>query len=103
MVVALSSVAVTKILDFALVSSKDFPDIRETVEFGFTLNRVHDMIKTYLQTHPRDKYSQQSSIIQPVLLNGLVLFCELNDFGFNSSCSHLNFRRFFACFKQGVP
>ena len=31
---------------------------------------VHDMIRTYSQMHRTDKYSQHSSIIWPVWLNG---------------------------------
>ena len=52
--------------------------------------------------HRTDKYSQHSSIIWPVLLNGLVFVYERSGCGFESSCSHLNFR-FCACFEQGVP
>ena len=52
--------------------------------------------------HHTDKYSQHSSIIWPVWLNGWVFVYELSGCGFESSCSHLNFR-FRACFEQGVP
>ena len=52
--------------------------------------------------HHTDKYSQHSSIIWPVWLNGWVFVYELSGCGFKSSCNHLNFR-FCACFKQGVP
>ena len=52
--------------------------------------------------HRTDKYSQHSSIIWPVWLNGWVFVYELNGCGFESRCSHLNFR-FRACFEQGVP
>ena len=34
------------ILDFALVSSKEFLDIQTTIDCGFTLKRVCDMIRT---------------------------------------------------------
>ena len=51
--------------------------------------------------HHADKYSQQSSIICPVWLNGWVFVYELNGCGFQSSCSQLNFR-FCTCFEQGV-
>ena len=37
----------------------------------------------------------------PVWLNGWVFVYELSGCGFESSCSHLNFR-FCACFEQGV-
>ena len=56
--------------DMVPVSSKEFLDIQATVECGFTLTLVHDMIKTYNQMHRTDKYSQHSSIIWPVWLNG---------------------------------
>ena len=47
-------------------------------------------------------HSQHSSIIWPVWLNGWVFVYELNGCGFESRCSHLNFR-IRACFEQGVP
>ena len=56
----------------APISSKDFLDIQATTECRFTLKRVCDMIRTYRQMHHTDKYSQHSSIIWLVLLNGLV-------------------------------
>ena len=37
-----------------------------------------------------------------VWLNGWVFVYEIDGRGFESSCSHLNFR-FFACFEQGAP
>ena len=52
--------------------------------------------------HHTDTYSEHSSIIWPVCLNGLVFVYELSGSGFEPSCSHLNFR-FCACFDQGVP
>ena len=60
----------------------------------------HD--KNISQIYCTDKYSQYSSIILPVSLNGWVFVYELSGFGFESSCSHLNFT-FRACFEQGVP
>ena len=60
----------------------------------------HD--KNIKSNYRTDKYSQQSSIIWPVWLNGWVFVDELSGCGFESSCSHLNFR-FRACFEQGVP
>ena len=70
-------------------------------ECGFTLKRVRDMPRTYKQMHRTAKYSQHSWIIWPVWLNGWVFVYELSGCGFESSCSHLNFR-FGACFEQGV-
>ena len=60
-----------------------------------------DMIRTYSQIHHTNKYSQHSSIIWPVLLNGWVFVSELSGCEFESSWSYLNFR-FCACFEQGV-
>ena len=52
--------------------------------------------------HHSDKYSQHSSIIWPVWLNGWVFIYKLSGCGFKSSCSYLN-SRFRTCFEQGVP
>ena len=60
------------------------------------------MTRTCSQLHCTDKYSEHNSIIWPVWLNGWVFNDELSGSGFESSCSHLNFR-FRACFEQGVP
>ena len=40
--------------------------------------------------HSTDKYSQHSSIIWPVWLNGWVFVYKLSGWGFESSCSHLD-------------
>ena len=71
MVVGSNPVAVTSPSDFAPASSKEFLDIQATIECGFTLKRVRDMIKTYSQMHRTDKYSQHSSIIWPSLAKWL--------------------------------
>ena len=42
-------------------------NIQVTIECGFTLKHVRDMIRTYSQMHRTDKDSQQSSIIQSML------------------------------------
>ena len=47
MVVGSNPVAVTSPSDFAPASSKEFLDIQATIECGFTLKRVRDMIITY--------------------------------------------------------
>ena len=86
----------------APASSKEFLDIQATLECGFNLKLVREMIKTYNQMHCRDKYSQDSSIIWLVCPNGWVLVYELSGCGFESRCSHLIFR-YGACFEQGVP
>ena len=56
----------------------------------------------YIQMDRTDKYSQHSSIIWPVGINGWVFVYELSGCGFESRCTHLNFR-FRACFEEGVP
>ena len=81
------------------IDAPDSCNIRYSVECGFILKRVRDMIITNSQMHRTDKYSQYSS---SVWLNGWVFVYELSGCGFESRCSHLNFR-FCACFEQGVP
>ena len=63
MVLGSSAVVVSSHSDFAPASSKEFPDIQETVKCGFTLKRVRDMARTYSQMHSTDKYSEHSLII----------------------------------------
>ena len=83
-----------KFQNFAPASSKEFLEIQATVECGLTLKRVRDMIRTYNQLHRTGKYSQHSSIIWPVWLNGWVFVYELSGCGFESSCSSLKFQNF---------
>ena len=47
------------------------------------------MIRTYGQMHRTDKYSQHSSIIWSLCLNGWVFVYKLSGCGFEYSCSHL--------------
>ena len=68
---------------------------------GFTLKCGRDMIGTYSQMCYTDTYSQHSSIMWPKWLNGWVFVDEQSDCGFESRCSHLNFR-YRAYFEQGV-
>ena len=70
------------------------------LECRSTLKRIRDMI-TYSQMHRTDKYSQHSSIIWPVWLNGWVFVYKLGGCGFESCCCHLK-SRYCACFEQGV-
>ena len=83
------------------VSSKEFLDIKATIERGFTLKGIRDMIRTYSQMHRKGKCSQDSSIVWPVLVSGLVFVYEVSDCGFESRCSHLK-PRTHACFEEGV-
>ena len=87
--------------DSAPVLSKEFFDSQATIECGFNLIRVRDIIRTYSQMNRTDKYSQHSSIIWLVGLNDWVFVYELSGHRFESSCSNLNFR-FRTCFGQGV-
>ena len=59
------------------------------------------MIITCSQKHRTDKYSQHSSIIYPVWLNGWVFVYKLGGYGVKSRCCHWNLR-YRACFKQRV-
>ena len=52
--------------------------------------------------HHTDKYSQHSSIIWWVWLKSWVFVYKLSVCGFESRCSHLNFR-YRVCFEQVVP
>ena len=67
--------------DIAPVSSKKFLDIQATIECGFTLKCVRDMIRNYSQMYRTYKYSQHSSINWPIRLNGWVFVYKLNGCG----------------------
>ena len=73
-----------------LIRARSSLTFRQTIDGGFSLRLVLDMIVTYSQMHHTDKCSQHSSIIWPVRLNGWVFAYELSGCGFKSSCSHLN-------------
>ena len=53
-------------------------DIQVTIECRFTLKHECDLIITHSQTHCRGKYSQHSSIIWPVWLNGWTFIYKLS-------------------------
>ena len=74
---------------------------RQTIGCGFTLKLVRNMIIIHNQMHQTDEYSQHSSIIWPVWLNGWVLVYELSGWGFESRCCHLIFK-YGTCFEQEV-
>ena len=84
-----SPVAVTWNSGLVPASTKELLGIQATIKCGFSLKRVHDMIRTYSQMHRTDKYSQPSSVIWPVGLNGLVFVYEQSVYGLVSSSSHL--------------
>ena len=50
MVVGSSPVAVTSTSDLAYLLRKEFLDIQATIECGFTLKHVRDMIRTHRQS-----------------------------------------------------
>ena len=56
-----------------------------TIEYGFTLKLVPDMIITYNQMHYTDKYSQHSSVVWPVWLNDWVFVFKLSGCGVGSN------------------
>ena len=75
--------------DWRLLQARSFLTFRQTVECGFTMKLVRDMIITYSQVHPTDKYSQHSSIVWPIWLNDWVFVYKLSGCGFESCCCHL--------------
>ena len=83
-----------------LLLATSYLTLRQTIECRFTLKLVRDMIITFSQMDRTCKYSQHSSIIWPVWINGWVFVYELSGCGFESSCSHLNDKhiRFFTTF-----
>ena len=91
-----------KLQIWRLLQARSSLTFRQTIECGFTLKLVRDMIITYSQMHHTDKYSQHSLIIWPAWLIGWVFVYELSGCGFECSCSHLNLR-FCTCSEQGVP
>ena len=82
-------------------SSKEFLDIQANDRVWIPSETLPDTIIRYSQMQGTDTYSQHSSIIWPVWLNGWEFVYELSGCGFQSCCSHLNFR-YGACFEQGV-
>ena len=68
----------------ASVSSKGFLDIQTTIECGFTLKHVCDIMTTYNQIYRTDKYSQHSCWVfgyklsgygfKPVVVNAIFIF-----------------------------
>ena len=66
MVVRSSLVAVTSTSDIAAAFSKEFLDIQANIVCRSILKHVLDMIRTYIQMHRTDKYSQLRSIVWSV-------------------------------------
>ena len=76
--------------DIAPLLSKNLLDIQATVECGSTLKRIYDMIRTHNQLHHVHKYSQNSSEISPVWLNGFMCLYESRCFDFESGWCNSN-------------
>ena len=81
---------------------QEFHQIEVTIECGFTLKSLREMIRTYSEVHRTDKYSGDSFIVCSVWPNARVFVYELSGSRFECSCSHLKFR-YGACFHQGFP
>ena len=64
--------------------------LRQTIECGFNLKLIRDIIITYSQMHCTDKYLQNNSIIWPVWLNDWVFVYKLSGCGFKFRCSHVS-------------
>ena len=62
--------------DIAPVLSENILDIKATTECTFTLKRIYDMIRIHKQLHHVHKYSQHSSNILPIWLNGFMCVYE---------------------------
>ena len=80
-----------KLQIWCLLRARSSLTLKQTKDSKFTLKRVRDMIITYSQMRRTGKYSQHSSIIWSVWLNGWVFAYELSGCGFESSCSHCSF------------
>ena len=78
-----------KLQIWRLLRARSSLTFRQTIECGFTLKIVRDIIIAYIIMHCRDKYSQHSWIIWLVWLNGWVFLYELSGCGFESCCCHL--------------
>ena len=55
-----------KLQIWCLLRARSSLTLKQTIECGFMLRFVHDMMITYNQIHHTDKYSQHSTIIWPV-------------------------------------
>ena len=75
---------------------------KPTLECVLTFKLLRDITITHTLMYRTDKYSQQSSIIWSVWLNGSVFVSVLTGCRFESRYCSLNFR-YGACFEQRVP
>ena len=53
-----------KTSDFAPASSKEFLDIQATIECGFTLKRVRDIIRTYSQYNHMNVLANENELLK---------------------------------------
>ena len=82
-----------KLQIWRLLSARSSLTFKQIIECGFTLKLVQNIIITHCQMHRTDEYSQHSSIVWLVWLNGWVFVYKLSGCGFKSRCCHLNFRK----------
>ena len=82
--------------------SKEFLDIKVTIDCGFMLKLVRYRIRTYSQIHRTDKYSEHSSVIWPVEPSGWESVYEISHSTFESICIFLDFI-LHPGFEQGGP
>ena len=101
MVVGSSSVAIIKTSEIAPVWTKELLHFQATIECGYTLKRVSDMIRTYIQMSHTEKYSEHSSTIWPVGLYSWVFVYQVGGYGFESRCSNLSIK-YRASFEERV-
>ena len=83
-----------------LLRPRSFLTFRQTIECGFTLKVIRDMVITYSQMHRAGKYSQYSLIIWPIWVNGWVFIYELSGCGFRSRCCHLKLNSMRECLED---
>ena len=88
-----------KLQIWCLLQARSSLTLKQTIECGFMLRLVHDMMITYNQMQHADKYSQHSTIIWPVWLNGWVFIQESSGCGFTSDMVPASSKEFLA-FRQ---
>ena len=73
-----------------LLRSRSSSRFRQTIEWGFTLTLVRDIITTCSQMHRTDQNSQHSSVIWPVWLNPWVFGYKVSGCGLKCRFCHLD-------------
>ena len=72
-----------------LLQARSFLTSRQTMQCGFTLKLLRDMIITCTQMHRTDKYSEQSLIIWAIQLHGWVSINELSGCEFKAELKEI--------------